>query len=38
MISNEEYAKIVGRNLRRVMYEKQVTQSQLAHDLGIALI
>lgn len=36
MISNEEYAKIVGRNLRRVMYEKQVTQSQLAHDLGIA--
>lgn len=36
MVSNEEYAKIVGQNLRRIMYEKEVTQTQMSHDLGIA--
>jgi len=35
MISQEEYAKIVARNLRRIMYERGVSQSKLAHDLKL---
>jgi transcriptional regulator with XRE-family HTH domain len=35
MISSEEYAKIVARNLRRIMYERGVSQSKLAHDLNL---
>lgn len=35
MISNQEYAKIVGKNLRRIMYEREVSQTKLAHDLGL---
>lgn len=36
MISNEEFQKIFSQNLRRVMYERNVSQAQLAHDLDIA--
>lgn len=36
MISNEEYAKIVGKNLRRIMYEKGVSQAQMSQELGLA--
>jgi len=35
MVSNQEYAKIVGKNLRRIMYEREVSQTKLAHDLGL---
>ncbi len=36
MITNDEYSRIVGQNLRRIMYERNVTQAQLSHDLKIA--
>ena len=35
MINNKEYAKIVGRNLRRIMYDREVSQAQLANDLKL---
>lgn len=35
MISKDEYNKAVARNLRRIMYEKQITQAKMAQDLGI---
>lgn len=31
-----EYAEKAGKNLRQIMYDKQVTQAQLSHDLKIS--
>lgn len=35
MVNSEEYAKIIARNLRRIMYDRGVSQSKLAHDLKL---
>ena len=32
----EDYAARAGKNLRRIMYDKDVSQAQIAHDLGIS--
>lgn len=34
-MSEREFAKIIGKNLRRIMYEKGITQAQMASELGI---
>lgn len=35
MISSEEYAKITGKNLKRLVYEAGKTQSDVARDIGV---
>lgn len=35
MISNDEFSKIFSRNLRRIMYEREISQSKMAQDLNI---
>lgn len=35
MIDEKEYAQIVARNLRQIMYEKGKTQADVARDLKI---
>ena len=35
MISNDEFAKIFSRNLRRIMYEREISQSKMAQELNI---
>ena len=35
MLSKDEYNKAVARNLRRIMYEKKITQAKMALDLNI---
>ena len=34
-MSEQEYAKIISRNLRRIMYENNKTQVQVAKDLNL---
>ena len=34
MLTNEEYAKIVARNLRRIMFERDKTQTDIVNALG----
>lgn len=34
-MSEQEFAKRLGRNLRRMMYEKNITQAQMSKELGI---
>lgn len=36
MIDNQEFAKIFSRNLRSIMYNKEITQSQMSTEMGIA--
>ncbi len=36
MINEKEYAKIVSKNLRRIMYESQKTSADLSRDLNIS--
>ena len=35
MLNEREYNKRVAQNLRQLMYDKGVTQAQMARDLGI---
>ena len=35
MMDEREYAKIIARNLREIMYQKQKTQADVAKDLKI---
>ena len=35
MVNEADYNKKVAQNLRRLMYEKNITQAQMARDLGI---
>ena len=35
MISEHEYAKVIARNLRDIMYKKQKSQAEVARDLKI---
>ena len=35
MISEQEYRKVIARNLRNIMFERQKTQADVARDLGI---
>lgn len=35
MLSKDEYNKAVARNLRRIMYEKKISQAKMAQDLNI---
>ena len=34
MLTNEEYAKIVAKNLRRIMFERDKTQADIVNALG----
>ena len=34
-MSEQEFAKILGRNLRMMMYQKDITQAQMSRELGI---
>lgn len=34
MLTNEEYARIVARNLRRIMFERDKTQTDIVNALG----
>ena len=34
-MSEQEFAKTLGKNLRRIMYEKNITQAQMSRELGI---
>lgn len=36
MVREEEYAKTVAKNLKRLLYEHEKTQADLSRDLGIA--
>lgn len=36
MMNEKEYSKIIARNLRRLMYEKQKTQAEVSRELGIS--
>ena len=36
MIGEREYNKIIARNLKRLIYERQKTQADVARDLGIS--
>lgn len=31
-----DYAELAGKNLRRIMYDRDVTQAQISHDLKIS--
>lgn len=35
MMNEQEYRKVIARNLRNIMYERQKTQADVARDLGI---
>ena len=35
MINNMDFNKIFGRNLRRIMAEREITQAQMSRDLDI---
>ena len=35
-MSEREYAKVIARNLRRIMFETNTTQADLARNLGIS--
>jgi hypothetical protein len=35
MINEKEYAKVIAVNLRNIMYERHLTQADLARDLNI---
>lgn len=35
MINERDYAKIIARNLRELMHERQKSQADVARDLGI---
>lgn len=35
MISNDEFARIFSRNLKRIMYEREITQAQMSQELKI---
>lgn len=35
MVREEEYAKVVAKNLKRILAESEKTQADLARDLGI---
>lgn len=35
MFNEKEYAKVIAVNLRNLMYERHMTQADLARDLGI---
>lgn len=35
MINEKEYAKVIARNLRNIMYERHLTQADLARALNI---
>lgn len=35
MMNEQEYNKAVAANLRRIMYEREKTQADMARDLGI---
>lgn len=35
MLNEQEYRKVIARNLRNIMYERQKTQADVARDLGI---
>lgn len=36
MIESQEFAKIFSRNLRAIMYNREITQVQMSNELGIA--
>lgn len=36
MVNNEEFAKIFSRNLRSIMYNREITQAQMSSELKIA--
>ena len=36
MIDEKEYAKVIAKNLRQIMYERQKTQADVARDLHIS--
>lgn len=36
MLTNEEYAKIVAKNLRRIMFERDKTQADIVNALGFS--
>lgn len=36
MLTNEEYARIVARNLRRIMFERDKTQADIVNALGFS--
>lgn len=36
MLTNDEYAKIVARNLRRIMIERDKTQADIVNALGFS--
>lgn len=35
MINNADFNKVFGRNLRRIMAEREITQAQMSRDLDI---
>lgn len=35
-MTNEEYGKIIGKNLKRIMFEQDKRQTDVARDLGIS--
>lgn len=36
MTTQEEYGKVIAKNLKRLLYEKDKTQTEMARELGIA--
>lgn len=34
-MSEQEFAKTLGKNLRRIMYEKNITQAQMSRELNV---
>lgn len=35
-MTEKEYGKLIGRNLKRLAFEKDKTQADISHDLGIS--